>query len=73
MPRARQLWAEENMSISITAQAHPHQHPIAWLGAKVTLALFAILLVTLTAAGLETRYAAAPSVDNAMSWVLAGE
>ena len=27
------------MSISITAQAHPHQHPIAWLGAKVALAL----------------------------------
>jgi hypothetical protein len=53
------------MSISITARAHPHQHPIAWLGAKVALALFA--------AGLETRYAATPSVDNAMSWVLAGE
>jgi hypothetical protein len=61
------------MSISITAQAHPHQHPIVCLGAKVTLALFAILLVTLTAAGLETRYAATPSVDSAMSWVLAGE
>jgi hypothetical protein len=28
---------------------------------------------SLTAAGLETRYAATPSVDSAMSWVLAGE
>jgi hypothetical protein len=63
------------MSISITAQAqaHPHGHPIVWLGAKVALALVAILLVSLTAAGLETRYAATPSVDSAMSWVLAGE
>jgi hypothetical protein len=62
------------MSISITAQAHPHrQHPVAWLGAKIALALVAILLVSLTAAGLESRYAAAPSADSAMSWVLGGE
>jgi len=63
------------MSISITAQAqaHPHRHPIAWMGAKVVLALVAILLVSLTAAGLETRYAAAPSADSAMSWALGGE
>jgi uncharacterized protein len=35
------------MSISTTAQAHPHQHPIAWLGAKVALALviFAFALI----------------------------
>ena len=63
------------MSISITAQpqAHPRRHPIVWLGAKAALALVAILLVSLTAAGLETRCAATPSVDSAMSWVLAGE
>jgi hypothetical protein len=44
-----------------------------WLGAKVTLALVAILLFSLTAAGLETRYGVAPSADTAMSWVLSGE
>jgi len=41
------------MSISITAQAHPHQHPLAWLGAKVALAVvilaFALIIVGLAA------------------------
>jgi hypothetical protein len=67
-------WAEENMSIGITAQAHQHrQHPIVWLGGKVALTLVAVLLLTPTAAGLESRYAATPSIDSAMSWVFAGE
>ena len=65
--------AEEKMSITITAQSHPHQHSAMWLGAKVTLALVAILLFSLTAAGLETRYGVAPSADTATSWVLSGE
>jgi hypothetical protein len=59
------------MSISITAQSHLHQHPGVWLGAK--LALVAILLLSLTAAGLETRYGVAPSADSATSWVLFAE
>jgi hypothetical protein len=67
------FWAEENMSISITAQSHLHQHPGVWLGAKLALALVAILLLSLTAAGLETRYGVAPSADSAMLWVLFGE
>jgi hypothetical protein len=67
------FWAEENMSISITAQSHLHQHPGVWLGAKLALALVAILLLSLTAAGLETRYGVAPSADSATSWVLFGE
>jgi hypothetical protein len=67
------LSAEENMSITITAQSHPHKHPGMWLGTKVALALVAILLFSLTAAGLETRYGVAPSADTATSWVLSGE
>ena len=59
------------MSISITAQSHLHQHPGVWLGAKLALALVAILLLSLTAAGLETRYGVAPSADSATSWVRA--
>jgi hypothetical protein len=65
--------AEENMSIAVTAQSHPHKHPGMWLGTKVALALVAILLFSLTAAGLETRYGVAPSADTATSWVLSGE
>src|SRR5689334_11575271 len=49
-------WAEENMSIGITVQAHPdpHQHPFAWLGSKaalagIVLAVALILFVSLTA------------------------
>jgi hypothetical protein len=61
------------MSISITAQSHLHQHPGVWLGAKLVLALVAVLLLSLTAAGLETRYGVAPSADSATSWVLFGE
>jgi hypothetical protein len=61
------------MSISITAQSLPHQHPGVWLTAKLTLALAAILLISLTAAGLETRYGVAPSADSATTWVLSGE
>jgi hypothetical protein len=61
------------MSISITARSHLHQHPGVWLGAKLALALVAILLLSLTAAGLETRYGVAPSADSATSWVLFGE
>jgi hypothetical protein len=61
------------MSISITAQSHPYRHPGVWLGAKIALALVATLLVSLTAAGLETRYGVTPSDDIAMSWVLSGE
>jgi hypothetical protein len=52
---------------------HLHQHPGVWLGAKLALALVAILLLSLTAAGLETRYGVAPSADSATSWVLFGE
>jgi hypothetical protein len=61
------------MSISITAQSHPHRLPGVWLGAKVALALAVILLVSLTAAGLETRYGVSPSDDSATAWVLSGE
>ena len=62
------------MSITaITAQSHSHQHPSIWLGAKIALALVAVLLLSLTAAGLETRYGVSPSADTAMSWVLSGE
>jgi hypothetical protein len=61
------------MSISILGQSHLHQHPGVWLGAKLTLALVAVLLLGLTAAGLETRYGVAPSADSAMLWVLFGE
>jgi len=61
------------MSISLTAQSHPYPRPGVWLGAKIALALVAILLVTLTTAGLETRYGVAPTDDSATSWVLSGE
>jgi uncharacterized membrane protein YfcA len=39
------------MSIS-TAQAHPHQHPIAWLGAKVALALVILAFALIIFVGL---------------------
>jgi len=42
------LWAEEN----ITAQAHPHQHPLAWLGAKVALALVILAFALVIFVGL---------------------
>jgi hypothetical protein len=65
--------AEEDMSITVTAQSHPHQHPGMWLGAKIALALVAVLLFSLTAAGLETRYGVSPSAETATSWVMSGE
>ena len=40
------------MSISITAQSHPHQHPIAWLGAKVALALVILAFAFIIFVGL---------------------
>ena len=61
------------MSTTIAAQSHLHPHPGVWLAAKTALALVVMLLISLTAAGLETRYGVAPSADSATSWVLIGE
>ena len=67
------LWAEGNMSISITAQSRPRRLPRIWLGAQVAVLLVAIVLVTLTVARLETWYGVVPSDDSGTSWVFSGE
>ena len=48
-------------------------HGGAWLVAKASLVLTALLLLTLSVAAVEARLGIAPLDDNATAWVLSGE
>jgi hypothetical protein len=61
------------MQIGTTLESRPHRYPGAWLVAKASLVLAAILLMTLTVAAFEMRWGITPSDDNAAAWTLSGE
>jgi ABC-type transporter Mla subunit MlaD len=58
------------VEISTTLESRPQG---AWLAIKAGLVLVAILLFTLTVAGIEFRMGITPTDDSATDWTLSGE